>query len=69
VADAVAALRRDGAERVAVASWLLAPGLFQRRLDESGADVVAGPLSDHPAVVELVVRRYRAALSGARRTA
>jgi sirohydrochlorin ferrochelatase len=69
VADAVAALRRDGAERVAVASWLLAPGLFQRRLDECGADVVAGPLSDHPAVVELVVRRYRAALSGARRTA
>jgi sirohydrochlorin ferrochelatase len=69
VADAVASLRRDGAERVAVASWLLAPGLFQRRLDECGADVVAAPLSDHPAVVELVGERYRAALAGARRTA
>jgi len=69
VDDAVAALRRDGAERVAVASWLLAPGLFQRRLDACGADAVAAPLADHPAVVELVGQRYRAALAGARRTA
>lgn len=69
VAEAVAELRRDGAERVAVASWLLAPGLFQGRLDDCGADVVSGPLADHPAVVGLITRRYRAALSGARRTA
>ena len=32
VPDAVARLRADGARRVAVASWLLAPGLFQRAL-------------------------------------
>jgi sirohydrochlorin ferrochelatase len=69
VADAVAALRRDGADRVAVASWLLAPGQFQTRLDECGADVVGGPIAAHPAVVGLVGRRYRAALAGARRTA
>lgn len=47
--------------RVAVASYLLAPGLFQRRLDEAGADVVAGPIGAHPRVVDLVVERYRQA--------
>jgi sirohydrochlorin ferrochelatase len=67
VPDAVAALRRDGAERVAVASWLLAPGLFQTGLDDSGADVVARPIAEHAAVVELVTRRYRAALTGQRK--
>jgi sirohydrochlorin ferrochelatase len=67
VPDAVSALRRDGAERVAVASWLLAPGLFQAKLDDSGADVVARPIAEHDAVVELVARRYRAALGGQRK--
>jgi sirohydrochlorin ferrochelatase len=59
VPDAVAGLRRDGRRRVAVASWLLAPGLFQRSLAESGADVVAGPIAAHPRLVDLVLRRYR----------
>lgn len=64
VADAVARARRSGggSGRVAVASWLLAPGLFQRRLAESGADVVATPLGAHPAVVDLVLHRYADAL-------
>ncbi len=44
---------------VAVASWFLAPGLFHRRAAACGADVVAGPLGAHPAVADLVVRRYR----------
>jgi len=66
VAEVVAGLRASGAGRVAVASWLLAPGLFQRRLHAAGADVVAGPLADHPAVPALVVARYRAAGSWAR---
>lgn len=61
VADAVAYARGRG-RRVAVASWLLAPGLFQRRLDDAGADVVAEPLGVHPGVVDLVLRRYREAL-------
>jgi sirohydrochlorin ferrochelatase len=69
VAAAVAALRDDGADRVAVASWLLAPGQFQSRLDGCGADVVGAPIAAHPAVVDLVARRYRAALAGVRRTA
>lgn len=73
VADAVAAVR-DAAPgaRVAVASWLLAPGLFQRKLDATGADVVGAPLGGashgdrvapaHPRIVDLVVRRYTASL-------
>ncbi|PXY32469.1 sirohydrochlorin chelatase [Prauserella muralis] len=60
VAEAVAAARRPGS-RVAVASWLLAPGLFQRRVTEAGAEVVSTPLGAHPAVAELVLRRYREA--------
>jgi sirohydrochlorin ferrochelatase len=63
VPEAVARLRADGARRVAVASWLLAPGLFQRALTASGADVVAEPLATHEAVTGLVVARYRAALA------
>lgn len=66
VSDAVASLRAvRPSGRVAVASWLLAPGLFQRRLDDAGADVAANPLGAHPRVVDLIVRRYRAA-AGAR---
>ncbi len=69
VGEAVAALRKGGADRVAVASWLLAPGLFQRQLDACGADLVGAPISDHDAVIELVADRYRAALSAGARTA
>ena len=63
VADVVARLRSDGATRVAVASWLLAPGLFQRNLERCGADVVAAPLSDHEAVLDVLASRYRSAQS------
>ncbi|MBA2324919.1 MAG: sirohydrochlorin chelatase, partial [Pseudonocardiales bacterium] len=57
----VAELRASGRRRVAAASWLLAPGLFHRRLAESGADVIADPLGVHPAVIRAVVSRYREA--------
>ena len=63
VAEAVAAARASApGEPVTVASYLLAPGFFQRRLEESGADVVTGPVAPHPLVVEVVLARYRAAL-------
>ena len=63
VADAVAAARVSApGQPVAVASYLLAPGFFQRRLEEAGADVVTGPIAPHPLVVDLVLARYRAAL-------
>lgn len=48
----VAGLRAAGERRVAVASWLLAPGLFHRTLGSAGADVVAAPLGAHCAVVD-----------------
>lgn len=72
IADAVADVRTASGPdaRLAVASWLLAPGLFQRKLDAVGADVVGEPLCGaltadmiaHPRVVELVVRRYTESL-------
>jgi sirohydrochlorin ferrochelatase len=63
VADAVAAARSAaGGERVSVASYLLAPGYFQRRVEESGAEVVTGPIAPHPLVTDIVLARYRAAL-------
>lgn len=57
VADIVASLPG----RVAVASYLLADGLFQDRLRASGADVVSEPLGTHPGVVRLVAARFRRA--------
>lgn len=59
VSEAVEAHRRAGRGRVAIASYLLAPGLFQRRLDDAGADVVAGPIGAHAMISELIVARYR----------
>lgn len=59
VADAVAAARaeRPGC-RVAVASYLLAPGMFHGALEGSGADIVAAPLGDHPLIARIVVDRF-----------
>ncbi|GGP61176.1 sirohydrochlorin chelatase [Saccharothrix coeruleofusca] len=54
VADVVASLPG----RVAVASWLLAPGLFHRVVAESGAAVVSAPIGAHLRVVEAVLLRY-----------
>ena len=57
VPAAVAAARAAGADRVAVAAYLLSPGQFADRLAAAGADLVAGPLGAHPAIVELVLDR------------
>jgi sirohydrochlorin ferrochelatase len=46
---------------VAIASWLLAPGLFHQRLADMGADLVSEPIGGHPRVVDLIVHRARAA--------
>ena len=61
VADAVATMLSQGARRVVVASYLLADGLFQDRLHQSGADVVTAPLVTHPGVARLIARRFRRA--------
>ncbi|HST64880.1 MAG TPA: CbiX/SirB N-terminal domain-containing protein [Mycobacteriales bacterium] len=57
VAEAVATARADGADRVVIAPYLLAPGHFADRLADAGADLVAAPLGAHPAVVELILQR------------
>lgn len=63
VAEAVADLRaRHPSRKVAVATYLLAPGVFTRRLAAVGADVVTAPLAPHPLLAELVLRRYLEAL-------
>lgn len=63
--DVVAANRAGGRRTVAL-SYLLAPGFFQRRLQESGAGVCTAPLlsaGEPPpaALVELVLARYAVA--------
>ena len=63
VRDAVSSARARGARRVGVATYLLAEGRFHRTLHSTGADVVAAPIGDHPAVAELVVHRYREKLA------
>lgn len=59
IADAVAALRDRGARRVAIASYLLADGLFQERLRSAGADLVTEPLGSHAGIVRLIADRFR----------
>jgi sirohydrochlorin ferrochelatase len=48
-------------ERMAVATWLLAPGSFHRAAAGCGAALVADPIGAHPSVAALIVRRYREA--------
>jgi sirohydrochlorin ferrochelatase len=66
VATSSPALAEVLAPGMAVASWFLAPGLFHRRAAAAGAEVTAAPLGAHPAVAELVVRRYRHAVRRSR---
>ncbi|MQY09008.1 sirohydrochlorin chelatase [Actinomadura macrotermitis] len=58
LAEVVAERRAAGAARVVVASYLLAPGHFQDRLEGAGADHVTRPLGAHDALARLVLRRY-----------
>jgi sirohydrochlorin ferrochelatase len=63
VPDAVAALRADGARRVAVAQWILAPGLLPDRIvrDARAAGApVAAALGADPDVARAVLARYDA---------
>lgn len=58
VPEAVAAARSRGAARVVIASYLLADGLFQRRLHNAGADLVTGSLGTHPGIARIVADRF-----------
>jgi sirohydrochlorin ferrochelatase len=58
VEEAVAALAGRTGRPVAVAAYLLAPGVFHDRLREAGAAWVSQPLGAHPAVARLVLARF-----------
>jgi sirohydrochlorin ferrochelatase len=58
VREVVADLRARGAERITIAAYLLADGLFYRRLHQAGATTVTLPLCHDPAVADLIMRRY-----------
>jgi sirohydrochlorin ferrochelatase len=66
--EAVARLREAGAARVAVATYLLAPGYFAdkvaRQAYDAGASAVSAPLGDGAPLAELVRLRYREAITG-----
>ena len=53
---------RRGKRRVAVASYLLADGLFQERLRASGAAIVSQPLGTHPGLARLMAGRFHRAV-------
>ncbi|RZS91347.1 sirohydrochlorin ferrochelatase [Motilibacter rhizosphaerae] len=59
-AEAVAQLRAEGHERVALATYLLAPGLFSERMRAAGADVVSEPIGATPALLDVIVDRITA---------
>jgi sirohydrochlorin ferrochelatase len=65
VDEAVTALAARTGGPVAVASYLLAPGVFHDRLRASGATWISAPLGDHPAVAAVVVDRFRGLLAPA----
>jgi sirohydrochlorin ferrochelatase len=63
VAEAVAAARGAGADRVVVAAYLLAPGHFAGKLAGAGADVVTDPLLPDPRIAAILLDRYDAGCS------
>ncbi|CQD04322.1 sirohydrochlorin cobaltochelatase, putative [Mycobacterium lentiflavum] len=67
ITDAVERARADGARRVAIASYLLADGLFQEKLRHCGADLVSEPLGTHPRLARLIANRFRRAVPVATR--
>ncbi|MCK2216443.1 sirohydrochlorin chelatase [Actinomadura sp. ATCC 31491] len=60
--EAMARLGSTPAARVAIASYVLAPGFFHDRLAAAGAGLVSEPLGADPDVAALVWRRYDEAL-------
>jgi sirohydrochlorin ferrochelatase len=64
--DAVRGLRAEGARRIAVAPYVIAPGFLPDRIArgarEAGADVLAGVLGAAPELAALLLRRYEQAL-------
>jgi sirohydrochlorin ferrochelatase len=58
VGEALERLRSGPSPRIAMASYLLAPGFFQDRLESSGADLVGAPLGVDADLAALVWTRF-----------
>ena len=67
-ADVVRALRADGVRRVAVAPYMIAPGLLSDRITDgaraAGAEVVAPVLGAAPELARLLIDRWQAGADG-----
>ncbi|MFP3986781.1 sirohydrochlorin chelatase [Streptomyces sp. E11-3] len=66
--EAVAELRAQGHEQVALATYLIAPGFFTRRAAGAGARHTSAPLAEHDALARLVLDRYDEAVGDGNRT-
>ncbi|WP_039796774.1 sirohydrochlorin chelatase [Nocardia araoensis] len=67
VTDAIARLRARGADDVLVAPWFLAPGLLTDRLVHAAPEAIhADVLGAHPALTEVILDRYHAAIADTR---
>lgn len=64
--EALADLERETARAVAVAPYLLAPGHFATLVGRAAATWVAAPIGAHPALADLVLRRYDAVAARSR---
>ncbi|MBT1001229.1 sirohydrochlorin chelatase [Paenarthrobacter sp. DKR-5] len=65
VPSAVAVLRKEGAPRVVIASYLLAPGYFHSQLLKAGADLVTQPLLPDESLARIALDRFDEALAKA----
>ncbi|MGW4093781.1 sirohydrochlorin chelatase [Nocardia sp. NPDC004750] len=67
VTEAISRLRAHGAEHVLVAPWFLAPGLLTDRLVDAAPEAIhADVLGTHPALTEVILDRYHAAIADTR---
>jgi sirohydrochlorin ferrochelatase len=58
VDTAIRALAARGRDRVAVASYFTAPGLFATQCAEKAPWMASAPLGTHPAMADLILHRY-----------
>jgi sirohydrochlorin ferrochelatase len=63
IGDVVDDVRARAGGQVAVASYVLAPGVLPDRFAATGADIVTRPLGAEPEIVEVVLERYDTAVA------
>ncbi|MBF6164798.1 sirohydrochlorin chelatase [Streptomyces gardneri] len=67
VTEAISRLRARGADQVLIAPWFLAPGLLTDRLADAAPQAIhADVLGAHPALTQVILDRYHAAIAQTR---